>query len=494
MGRLGSVSRDRHSVFYAIKRPHRESGAIGILFAGFLIAIIGFFVLAIDLSMVYNRRIELQSVADTAALAAAMELNGTSQGVTNAEQKASERFVSGSTGALTVKYGHLNVGWASTAIFFAASKDGPWITFGSAVAPVNAPKMLYVKVETNGLDDIYGQVQTIFLQFFNPDTKAVKIVARAIAGRSGLKVTPLGICAMRPEASRNHNGELEEYGFRRGVSYDLMQQNPDATGSGKTFLVNPMAGTVPITDTGKIAPFVCTGTMAMSRLSNGYVVISSPFPLSSLYYHLNSRFGSYTAPDSACNANSAPPDANIKEYTYNGGSPWMGTVPDGQSAALLDEGGKRWTIVGPDTPSTNPTAKAYGPLWSYAKAVKYAATKPAGGYEMYGTSDWATLYNPGQPTVSTTTPYPTSASTPTPYSYTSGTTFYKAAPAGTKGLRGRRVLNLPLLACPVSGSRAAVLGIGQFFMTVKADDSHVYGEFAGLVPEQSLGAQVELYP
>jgi len=482
MGRLGGVSRDR------------ESGAIGILFAGFLIVIIGFFVLAIDLSMVYNRRIELQSVADTAALAAAMELNGTSQGVTNAEQKASERFGPVLDGALTVKYGHMNITWSNTAILFAASKDGPWLTFGSAVTPANAPKMLYVKIDTNGLDDIVGQVQTVFLRFFNPDTKVVKLTAHAIAGRSGIKVTPLGICAMRTEAARNHNGELEEYGFRRGVSYDLMQQNPDATGSGKTFLVNPMAGTVPITDTSKIAPFVCTGTMAMSRLSNGHVVISSPFPLSNLYYHLNSRFGSYTAPDSACNASSAPPDANIKEYTYNGGSPWMSAVPDGQSAALLDADGKRWTIVGPDTLAITPSASAYGPLWSYAKAAKYAATRPAGGYDLYGTTDWATLYNPGQPTVSSSTPYPTSSTLPTPYAQTSGATFYKAAPAGTKGLRGRRVLNLPLLACPVSGSRATVLGIGQFFMTVKADEFHVFGEFAGMVSEQSLGAQVELYP
>jgi hypothetical protein len=481
-------------VFRAIKRQSHELGGIGIMFAGFLMCIMGFFVLAIDLSMVYNRRIELQTVADTAAIAAATELNGTPQGVTNAEQKASERFLATWPGALTVRYGNLKVDWTNTAISFAASSDGPWLTFGNASTPANAKKMLYVKVDTNYLDDDFGEVPTVFLKFFSKDTEAVKIAARAIAGRSGIKVTPLGICAMRPEASRNHNGELEEYGFRRGVSYDLMQQNPDATGTGKTFVVNPMPGTVPITDTSKIAPFVCIGKMAMSRLSNGHVVVSSPFPLSSLYYHLNSRFGSYTAPDSPCNANTAPPDANVKEYTYNGGSPWMGAVPDAQSAALLAADGKRWTIVGPDTLSTTPTAQAYGPLWSYAKAVKYAATEPAGGYEMYGTGDWGTLYNPGQPTVSTTTPYPTSASTPTPYSYTSGTTFYKTAPPGTKGLRGRRVLNLPLLACPVSGSRATVLGIGRFFMTVKADDSHLFGEFAGLVSEQSLGAQVELYP
>jgi hypothetical protein len=58
---------------------------------------------------------------------------------------------------------------------------------------------------------------------------------------------------------------------------------------------------------------------------------------------------------------------------------------------------------------------------------------------------------------------------------------------------GRRVLNLPLLSCPVSGSAATVLGIGRFFMTVRADDTRLYAEFAGLADEESLRAQVKLY-
>jgi hypothetical protein len=55
-------------------------------------------------------------------------------------------------------------------------------------------------------------------------------------------------------------------------------------------------------------------------------------------------------------------------------------------------------------------------------------------------------------------------------------------------------LNLPLLACPVSGDKATVLGIGKFFMTVPATATSLYGEFAGLVSEQALGSQVQLYP
>jgi hypothetical protein len=283
------------------------------------------------------------------------------------------------------------------------------------------------------------------------------------------------------------------------VSYDLLNLNrPDAT-AGQTFVVNPLATTTPITDVATLAPFICTGTMAMTRLTGGRVTVSSPFPMSNLYFHLNSRFGSYTAPTAPCDAASAPADVNVKQYTYNGGSPWMAKTPSGQSATLLRSDNRRWTIVGPDATPGGTTDVQYGPLWSYAKAVQYSSyqlagdPEPAGGYGTFDTSAWSTLYPPG-PTTSTTTPYPSSSDTPTPYSYTSGTTFYSAPQTSNKSVAKRRVLNLPLLACPVTGNKATVVGIGKFFMTVSASAGSLYGEFAGLAPEQALGAQVALYP
>jgi hypothetical protein len=61
------------------------------------------------------------------------------------------------------------------------------------------------------------------------------------------------------------------------------------------------------------------------------------------------------------------------------------------------------------------------------------------------------------------------------------------------GMPNRRVLNVPLLSCPVSGNSATVSGIGRFFMTVPSDGTHLYAEFAGLVQEQTLRVQVRLY-
>jgi Flp pilus assembly protein TadG len=456
------------------------------MLAGSLIIICAFCGLALELSQVYNRKMELQTVADTAAVAAAYELDGTQAGISRAEQKAAARFSAAAPSQLTYQYGNQSMVWADSAISFGSSASGPWTPYASAAAKAGPNGLLYVKVDTGGLDATYGQVQTIFMRVVSASLATVSVGARAIAGRTGIGVTPLGICAMRPESNRNRNGELEEYGFRRGVAYDLMQLNSQGTSAGLTYLINPLlapgaTGTAP-TDTGTVAPFVCTGTMGVARVTGGAVSVSSPFPLSSLYPHLNSRFDSYSVATTPCSPDSAPPDTNIKSYTYNTIT-WMAATPSGQAAALSTVDSKRWTVAGPDPTPSGTTAGQFGVLWAYAKAVNYAASPPPAGYTSFSVTDWKTLYNPGQPSAAASYP-----STP-PYFKTG----FRLSPTHP-GIASRRVLNVPILSCPVSGNSATVSAIGRFFMTVPADSTHLYAEFAGLVDEQSLRAQVKLFP
>jgi hypothetical protein len=472
-------------------RRRREAGAIGIMFAGGLIVLFAFFALALDLSQLYNRQMELQNVADTVALAAAPELDGTPAGIDNALQKGSEPFTA-VTGALVYLYGSQHMTWNDAAMTFGAAPGGPWLS--AAEAGKHADGLLYVKVDTTELDASYGVVKTIFARVAGLSATA-STGTRAIAGRSAIKVTPLGICAMGDDAHRNHNTELEEYGFRRGVSYNLLDLNRTTSSQGATFIVNPLPGAAPVTSSATLAPFVCTGTMAMARLKGGRVTVSSAFPIGDLWNQFNSRFGANTY----CDARSAPADVNVKEYLYNSAVGWMNDAPQQQAAWLLDSDGKRWTVAGPDTAPAGTTGPQFGPLWSYAKAVRYASyeqagtPEPAGGYAAFDVTDWATLYNPGQPKVSTTVAYPVGAAKPTPYTQTTGD-FFKSPGVTVKSVAGRRVLNLPLLACPVSGSKAVVLDIGKFFMTVAATKDSLYGEFAGLASDQALGTRVVLYP
>lgn len=498
MNRAGEKLGRRLNVRRMLAQPGREDGAVAIMFIGSIFVIFGVCGLALDLSMLYNRKMEMQSVADTAVLAAAAELNGTADGIANAITKASDRFASASAsqlevGRLTYQYSTHPVKWLETAIKFSSSPSGGWVDAGTAKARPDG--LQYVKFDTADLDPRYGQVNTIFIQLLSPSFAGASTSAHAVAGPTAIKVAPLAVCAMRTEPARDRgNGELQEYGFRRGVGYDLMQLNPDATGQGKNFLINPLAppgsiGSLPSADLKSVKPFICTGTMAMQRVTGGALTVESPFPLSDLYQQLNSRFDNFTAP---CNPYAAPPDANVKEYVFNTGTspynasvPWMAQAPSGQTAALSTAGNKRWTVADPDTLPTGTTELMFGPLWSYAKAARYAASPPAGGYTPFDTSAWPTLYHPSL-RASTSVAYPD-----TPYSKTGGTTF-RAPPSGRKGVRERRVLNVPLLDC--SAGRGTVLAIGKFFMTVQATQTALYAEFGGLVPEQSLATDVELYP
>lgn len=483
-----------------LRPPARATGAIAIMCALSLVIIVGFLALALDLSQLYNRRMELQNAADSIALAAAHELDGSRLGIENALQHASERLTAAAPKAATYAYGKGILSWSPDAIAFSDSPAGPWR--GAVEAQAAPGRLLYVKVDTHGLPGNHGAIRTLFLQIFFGSTLTTTR-ATAVAGRSGLRVTPLGICALRNAAQRDHNGELEEHGFRRGVGYNLLDLAHTEAAAGETYIVSPLPGTTPITSIGTLGPFFCTGTMAMTRLTGGgKVAVASPFPIGSLYQHLNSRFGLYnTAITAPCDSRTAPSDINIMEYnTSITGTPWMAVRPQGQSARLLLAEGRRWNVAGPDTAPEDTTAAQFGPLWSYARAVPYSAyetgePEPAAGYRTYDTTAWETLYAPGKPTTSATTHYPSAAATPTPYSHTSGDVFYKPPLSNSnRFVRHRRVLNLPLLACPVSEGKATVLGIGRFFMTVPATSSSLYGEFAGLVPEQALGTQVVLYP
>jgi len=222
--------------------------------------------------------------------------------------------------------------------------------------------------------------------------------------------------------------------------------------------------------------------------------VQRPFPLAQLYQQLNSRFDQYAG--GLCTPNGAPPDFNVKAYVYNTAVAWMSTARDGQASDIQTDATRLWTKADLSPPASNAnTAPVYGPLWSFAKAVPYSAytagvPEPAGGYGTFAASAWSTLYVPGPPS---SVAYPSTS----PYLASSGANFQAPSAAHAPGFRNRRVLNIPLLSCPVAAgttASATVLGVGRFFMTVPATATSVYAEFAGAVPEQALGGPAVLYP
>ena len=494
----------------------RQRGVVAIVFVLMFSVLLGFIGLALDLAMLYNRKAELQAIADSTALAAARELIGTVAGVNKAKLQAAS-----TASKFQFQYSNQAVEWTDAALQFSATgKTGSWMSAPSD--PSAAAGLMFAKVETRELAPELNAVDSILMGIFSSTFATSNVYGSAIAGRSSIKVTPLGICALSSTAeNRRLNpgpppvAELEEYGFRRGVGYDLMKLNPNGA-LPEFFFINPIdpigtLGSSINTSPAMMTPYVCAGMMPMPSViknSDGVatpVSVSRPLPASFPYKQLNSRFDLYSSPLSAltCSPNSAPPDFNVKAYVKNSNLTFMSPSLDldrTQNADLLlttlPAPGKLWTIASP-TPAPAATASQYGPLWSYARAVAYASPQPASGYTTLPGSNWPSLYPVSCATAPCPPPIYTGSATVTPYMANSGFTFQ--APT-RPGLRNRRVLNIPLLACPVtpgaSGTNvtANVLAIGRFFMTVPATLDSLSAEFAGVIAEPTLGGPVELYP
>jgi hypothetical protein len=474
------VARSRRNHGWRASRS--EKGAIAVMAPFVIIVMIAMFGFALDLSRAYNRKMELQSVADAAALAAAAALNGTSDGIDKA-------VLAGAAAASTFSYSYnkVNIDWSPAALSFGTAPDGGskgWVDDGSAKGSPGS--VFFVRADTSKLDPSVGRVPNLLIPILSSAFAETKVSGAAVAGKHSLNALPLAVCAnSNTPASSLASGELVEYGFRRGVSYDLMNLNPGGQ-TPENFLVNPIApaGTVGASMMGRmeiVAAYICTGQMAIPALQGGSITVERGFPIGSLYPFLNSRFGTYAPP---CQASSAPTDPNTTHFDLANVS-WMTDKPDGLSATALADPDPLLTLAEKPAGATN---KAYGPLWSYAKAAKYTSyttnygVEPASGYTTFAPSDWATLYTPGLPAAQN---YPST----TPYQNTGGAVAYKT-------LYNTRVLRIPLLQCPVaSGSQVAAtfLGIGKFFMTVPAGSSKLYAEFAGMENSTAMRGSVRLY-
>jgi hypothetical protein len=465
-----------------LRRKGSEDGAIAIMTAFLLLLMMAMFGMALDLSRSYNRKAELQIAADAAALVAAATLDGTPEGIDRAVTAA------GSTAEYSAfAYSTSSVTWSNAALKFGTSADGGaggWVD--ATTAKANASQIFFARVDTSALDPKHGRIENLFMPVLSSALAETNVAASAVAGRDSLNVLPLAICAnSNTAAAPLPSGELVEYGFRRGVSYDLMNLNPGGQ-SPENFLVNPVAppGTVGTAMKNRpdiVAPFICTGKIAIPTLRGGEVTVERGFPINSLYAYLNSRFGTYVTP---CLSSTAPADPVVKSFDLAGAT-WMKYTPDHLSANPLTAPDPLLTVA--EKPS-GATKTAYGPLWTYAKAVPYSSyvanggVEPAGGYTTFNTTDWGLLYNPGLPQAQS---YPS----PTPYRAAGGSATYKP-------YRNTRVLNVPLLRCPVpagSISTATVVGIAKFFMTVPASSSALYAEFAGMNTETALGGNARLY-
>jgi Flp pilus assembly protein TadG len=483
----------------------RQGGAIGIITAVLMPVLIGFLGLALETARLYNRQEEMRSLAQAAAVSAAGQLNGTSEGITNAIANAVYIVASGSDNTKKLHYQYKStITFSDGAIKFASSPDGAagWLDANSAKA--SPAGLAYVRVATNDLDVDYGTVDLYLMQVLSR-TKALRISYTTVAGKRRHKLIPLAICEMskdptQPFKERKYSSgysELTEYGFRRGVSYNLMNLSPNSS-SPVNYVVDPIS--LPPKGgnfaTGTVGPYVCTGTVELPQVIGAQLNLQSPFPISQFVSHLNSRFNKFNSTTKECSAISAPPDSNIRSFAAGSGNiDWM-TDP-GTAHPVADTATPSTTrleTIADLDPSKSPaSAASYGPLWVFARAVPWSSytagqSEPSAGYTPFPatSSIWKSLYSPG-PSLGT---YPTDTNNATPYSST------QAAGLPSTNYPGqmyRRVLNVPLLSCPADGSAGKVVAIARFFMTGQATTSAINAEFAGVTLKDEISGSVELF-
>ncbi|HEU4852126.1 MAG TPA: pilus assembly protein TadG-related protein [Telluria sp.] len=476
------------------RMPAPQDGVYAVIFAVLLVLLLSLVGLALDTGQVYARHTYVKHYADAAALAAAQELDGTVGGVGLALSEAESAAT-----RLAALHGDEAV-WNDAALRFATSADGPWQTRAEAEA-LAEDELLRLRFARVDASEFAPEVMEITRFFAPPEAVALpKLGGIAIAGPTMMQMMPLAVCAMsedrtsaRPVPGMAGTSELVEYGFRRGVTYNLLDMHPAGVGGVQSFVVNPIefpdAGAGTSDDASfehdALAPFVCSGAILQPKSNR--VFVRSPFP-ADLFPELNSRFELA----SSCNPGGTLPDKNIKEYMDVS---WLNNTPTVPYAAARDFGGKRQTIAdiegaaGTVTPQR--TRDAYGALWAYARPVKYDATAAGHAGDKFVRADVTSLY-PVDNGSTNNLVHNNSWSNSNPRAYLHRLAGNWVAPSG-RALPYRRILNVPLLQCPVSDDEATVLAIGKFMLTSRAENGAIPGEFGGLLPAAAPAIMVRLY-
>jgi hypothetical protein len=524
--------------------PRRQRGAVAIVFGLTVVVLFAMGGVVLDLGHLYIAKAELQNAADAAALAGAKDLNETTAGINGAVNKAQAISAKNKYNFAT------DVTLALANIEFGPGPDGPWSSVAAAQASPQGKT--FIKVDT-GLK-VLG---TYLMRVAGVDTVSTSGVA--VAGRFVNDITPIGVCAVDPAnktakytypAPPLGTGltEIVEFGFRRGVTYNLFDMNPLPGGPSDPYLINPVDGPPTACNPAHssaafTAPFMCGGNSAVIPSGVGQVYTNTGLT-ASLAASLNSRFDDYSGP-SVCIPASAPPDTNVKQYPCKNPSPssdpacvnnatndiaitppinWMepggtGNLPSREFVQL--DAAKKPNYQLPAAGST-PVPSAtfaqfpdYGVLWSYGPAYQADTSTPPKAGAAFTPQD-ANL-NPMYSTAftsyfdtTTAANYPTTAGAgfpagtpPAPYNQPIGTTYSQAPPTHPPGVRNRRILNIVLVDCRVAPVGAAscgrmdVVGIGRFFMQTKADftggpNRHLDVEFSGLIQPVPT-SEIKLY-
>ena len=185
--------------------------------------------MAIDLSMLYNVKTDLQNAMDASALAGAAQLDGTTNGINQAVTRAL---------GMTNKYLFNNapIGLTASDVTFSAARDSGYVS--QATAAASPAGIRFVRVETR---------KTMDLSFMKiTGVSAHDVSAFAVAGQGPpINTVCDGLLPLSPAPLKNASGGIDPYVIGHVYTLRFAGGNDDITVGSGNFLVldfNPLVG------------------------------------------------------------------------------------------------------------------------------------------------------------------------------------------------------------------------------------------------------------
>jgi uncharacterized membrane protein len=141
---IGEKVNNRQQRRNKLQNRSGERGFVLLVMGVTAVVVAGCLGLAMDVGKTYITKNEAQAFADAGALAAALKLDGTSAGVTNAQTAAT---------SLGNKWNFASTAFSGTTVDVATSSAGPWTSASSPPSP--ATNYTYVRVTASASVNLY---------------------------------------------------------------------------------------------------------------------------------------------------------------------------------------------------------------------------------------------------------------------------------------------------------------------------------------------------
>jgi Flp pilus assembly protein TadG len=203
-----------------------------------LVFLLGMAGLAVDIGRMYVTKSEAQSFVDSASFSAALKLDGTTTGITNAQTAVSNN---------PKKWEFQNDSFTNVTTMFGTSSTGPWVA-----SPNPATNYYYVQVQTTVSLPMY-----LIGALGSPHST---IAAGAVAGRTATTGVPGGEFPFSPYTrSASPDNASDPFGYQVGNQYTLRWGAPGTRTTCGTDSTQPN-----LSQNGKIRGYCCVSESAAS--------------------------------------------------------------------------------------------------------------------------------------------------------------------------------------------------------------------------------------